>query len=204
MIFKDYKTFKKTYNELFKKYHPDNLETGDSEKFIKIKQEYDSAKIIKNQCVNIKITIDQAFFGTIIETEHFKLKVPKYYYKTKPYIMVKGKDNNEYKVIIDIKPQNDEIITFDKDKNLLLTKVIKITFMDALLGCTKEVKAFDEKLQIKIEPQSIKQEYVIQHKGYMKKNLSERNHLTIKIEYDKLNLSDEDKQKLEEMRKKYE
>ena len=38
----------------------------------------------------------------------------------------------------------------------------------------------------------------------MKKNLSERNHLTIKIEYDKLNLSDEDKQKLEEMRKKYE
>lgn len=204
MIFKDYKTFKKTYNELFKKYHPDNLETGDSEKFIKIKQEYDSAKIIKNQCVNIKITIDQAFFGTIIETKHFKLKVPKYYYKTKPYIMVKGKDNNEYKVIIDIKPQNDEIITFDKDKNLLLTKVIKITFMDALLGCTKEVKAFDEKLQIKIEPQSIKQEYVIQDKGYMKKNLSERNHLTIKIEYDKLNLSDEDKQKLEEMRKKYE
>lgn len=204
MIFKDYKTFKKTYNELFKKYHPDNLETGDNEKFIKIKQEYDSAKIVKNKCVNIKITIDQAFYGAIIDTKEFKIKVPKYYYKSKPYIMIKGKDDKIYKINVQIVPQKDEIIAFDKNKNLMLTKIVKISYLDELLGCIKEIKIFDETIKIKIEPQKNIQEIVFKGKGYIKKDLSEKNDLTIKIEYDKLNLSDEDKQILENMRKRYE
>jgi DnaJ-class molecular chaperone len=207
MIYKNFDEFKLAYKELFKKYHPDNKETGDAEKFIKYKKIYD--KVLKKREKNLiytDISIEQAYFGTSIKKDSKTIIIPAGYYP-KGFIEVSDKDGNKFKVKINIIPNDDEVFEYSKKlSELMITKYVHLDIFDIILGCKKSIKIFGETFQIILKPfETLSKPYkVIKGKGYPKRlKRNERNDLTIKFRYDTYELSVDDKKQLEEMSKHY-
>lgn len=207
MVFKDFKTFKQTFNKLFKKYHPDNLETGDAEKFINYKNMYDKIIEMKNNQIKINITTTQAFKGTTINTEKFTIIIPPKYYQEKPFIDIIGKDGKKYKIYIHIIADQDECINYEgSHRDLMITKNIPINIFEIILGCEKIITVLGETIKIKIQPFEILKNpiKILHNKGYIKRNKIDRNDLTIKFKYVNIELINDDIKILKEMSKKYE
>ena len=215
MFFKSYKQFKDSFNSLFKKYHPDNQETGDAELFMKYKQVYDDTinsglidKIINNEEVNITTT--QAFHGCIVSCKDFELKIPPKFYNKKKRLEITDKNGIIHNIYVNIVPESDEKVKHHiHDKmfaDLIVTKLVKVNIFDIMFGCKKKVKAFGEELEIKLEPYEalrIKNKE-IPNKGYPKRfNIDKRNPLIIQFILEKLELESEDKKILQKMREKY-
>lgn len=206
MVFKDFRTFKQTFSKLFKKYHPDNLETGDAEKFMAYKKMYDDTIKIKNTQIKVDITTTQAYFGTIINTKKFTIIIsPKYYPNNKPTVII-GKDGQKYQVFVNIIAENDECIKYEgKDKELMITKIIPVNLFEILLGCKKTITVLGETLELKLTPNDVLSNHtkVLPYKGYIKRDKSGRNPLTLKFKYVNTILDDEDLTTLKEMSEKY-
>lgn len=207
MVFKDFKTFKQTFNKLFKKYHPDNLETGDAEKFMNYKKMYDKIIEIKNNQVRINITTTQAFLGTTINTEKFTIIIPPNYYQKKPFIDILGKDGKKYKIYIHIIADQDEYIKYDeKHKDLIIIKYVPINIFEIILGCEKTITVLGEMINLKISPFDVLKNptKVLHNKGYIKRNKKERNDLTIMFKYVNTELSNNDIKIIKDMSRRYE
>jgi DnaJ-class molecular chaperone len=207
MIYKNIDEFKRSYKELFKKYHPDNKETGDSEKFIKYKKIYD--KVLKDREKNLiyaDISIDQAYFGTSIKKDSKTIIIPAGYYP-KGFIEVSDKNGQKIKVKINIIPNDDEVFEYSKKlSELMIIKYVHLDIFDIILGCKKSIKIFGETFQIILKPfETLGIDHkTIKGKGYPKRfKRCERNDLTIRFKYDTLSLSEDDKEQLKEMSKHY-
>lgn len=212
MIIDNYKSFKDTFNRLFKKYHPDNKETGNAELFIKYKNAYDEA--LKAGVIdslpedNINISEIDAFFGkTINYYDIAKIIIPPKFYNKNKNIMFTDKKGKKHCVRINIVPSNlDTKIYYDLDGNMDIVKYINVTFLDAILGCNFSIDIFGENVIINYKPYELFDcpKKVIKNKGFWKKNnLEERVDVTIRFIMKKTILSKEDIQLLEKMREKY-
>lgn len=121
MYFKNVKNkteLKRQYKLLSKQYHPDNLETGDSNAFIQIKREYDS--LIKQfpTVKRVKITLgyEYCITGTEVNWLGYIIKIPKNYNKIKnKFVFYNEKTNFKYIITL-------EIVS---DKNYIIKKVGK-------------------------------------------------------------------------------
>lgn len=211
MIIKSYGKFKKIFNDLFKKYHPDNKETGDAEKFIKYKNTYDkllNSDVLKNIQNNIEldITTTQAFNGCEIKYMNYTIKIPKYFYNDKKFISVTNKNGDVIKFFINIVPEKDESIYYNSDSDLIVIKNVHVNIFDVILGNTKTLNIFGEEYNLKIKPYSIfhRSSIIIPNKGYKKRHSNIRNDLTIKFIFDNIELSKKDIKIIKGLSKKYE
>ena len=215
MFFKSYKQFKDSFNQLFKKYHPDNKETGDAEMFMKYKKAYDDAinsglvdKIINNEEVNITTT--QAFNGCVVSCKDFELKIPPKFYNKKKRLEITDKNGVIHKIYVNIVPEPDEKVRYHvHDKmfaDLIVTKLVKVNILDIILGCKKTIKVFGKDLELNIEPYEVLRvkNKEIPDKGYPKRfNIDKRSPLIIQFVLDKLPFDRNDLKTLEQMREKY-
>lgn len=212
MFFKSYKQFKDSFNSLFKKYHPDNQETGDAEMFMKYKQVYDDTinsglldKIINNEVIDITTT--QAFEGCIIHCQNFDLKIPPKFYNKKKRLEVMDKNGVVYKIYVNIVPEDDETIYYDKRfADLIVTKIVHVNALDIILGCRKTLKVFGKDVTINLKPYEVlKSKKEIPNMGYPQRyNIDKRNPLRVQFMIDNIELTNEDIQVLQQMREKYE
>ena len=207
-----YKAFKDTFNKLFKKYHPDNKETGDAELFIKYKNAYDEA--LKAGVADllpedtITITTKQAFTGTTINYNGVKIIIPPKFYKRHRNIMFNDKDGKNHCVKIDVSPScSNEILKYSgRYGELEITRIINVTFLDAILGGKKELDIFGEKVYIEYKPYELFNHpiKVFPNKGFWNKmNPLKRNDLTIKFMIKRIDLTKNDRKILEDMRERY-
>lgn len=213
MFFKSYKDFKNSFNQLFKKYHPDNKETGNAELFMKYKSLYDNTiqsglinKIINNKVIDITTT--QAYQGCVVNCDGIDIKISKKFYNKKNRIEIEDKNGVLYKIYVNIIPENDEIIKYDnKYSDLIITKIVEINLFDVILGFEKEIVSLGEKYKIKIKPNELFNSSFykkIENAGYPQRyNISKRNPLYIKFKVKNVNLGKDDKKIFEVMREKY-
>lgn len=213
MFFKNYNEFKNYFNNIFKKYHPDNKETGNAELFIKYKKTYDDAiksgivkKIIHNE--EIEITTTQAYNGCVVNCHTFDIKIPQKFYNKKQKIEVIDKNNILHKIYVKIIPEKDEIITYDKKfADLIITKIISLNIFDIILGCEKSFLIFGEKIKIKIKPYEIFKNPIkkLDGLGYPQRyNITKRNPLYLQFKLDKIDFTNKDIKYIKELRDKYE
>lgn len=210
-VIKTYQAFKETFNELFKKYHPDNKETGDAEMFIKYHQAYE--EMINNDIVkklpeeSISITITQAYQGCIVKCKNFSLVIPEKFYPSKDSRFVKDKNGTFHKIYIKIIPDKDELLTLgDKFNDINIIKYIGVSVFDIILGFEKEITVLGETIKLKVKPYEVlrKSSIILKGKGYPQRfNPKERNPLTIKFKFDKIDLNENDLSIIKEMRDKY-
>jgi len=212
MIIDNYKSFKEVFNGLFKKYHPDNQETGNAELFIKYKNAYDEA--LKQGVADILpeatigVTLDQAFFGATIDYNGVKIVIPPKFYRKHRNITFKDNDGNNHCVKIDVvSNNNDEILNYTgRYSELEVEKIIPVTFLDAVLGTEKTIDIFGEKIILKYKPYELFSHPIkwISNKGFWSKmNPLKRNTLIVRCIMKHINVDKEDKKILESMRKKY-
>lgn len=213
MFFKSYKEFKNYFNKIFKKYHPDNKETGDAELFIKYKKTYDEAinsgiikKIINNE--EIEITTTQAYTGCTINHDKFTIKIPKYFYNKRQRIEILDKDNVLHKIYVKIIPEKDEILSYsNKFADLIITKVIYLNIFDVILGCEKKINIFGKEFNVKIKPYEIFKTQIkkLEGMGYPQRyNTEKKNPLFLQFKLDIIKLKDEDLKYIKELQKNYE
>lgn len=203
--------FKDTFNRLFKKYHPDNKESGDAELFIQYKTAYDEA--IKRGILNqlpediINITTEQAFFGTTLDYKGVKIIIPSKFFKRKRCISFNDKDGQNHLIKIDIKPMENERINFDEYGDLdFIERKIDITLFDAILGFKKCLEIFGKEIIIEYEPYEVLKyptKWFSQCGFWKLINPNERHGLQIRCVITKIDLDKEDKHLLEKMREKY-
>lgn len=215
MFFKSYKQFKDSFNKLFKKYHPDNTETGDAELFMKYKEAYDNAiksglvdKIINNE--EIEITTTQAFNGCVVKCRDFDLKLPAKFYNKHKRIEVIDKKGILHKIYVKIIPEKDEKVSYHiHDKifaDLVVTKIVKINIFDIILGCKKHLNVFGEDYVLELQPYEVLKikNKEIPNMGYpMRFNIDKRNPLKIQFVVDHIKLSKKDIKIIEDLREKY-
>lgn len=215
MFFKSYKQFKDSFNKLFKKYHPDNTETGDAELFMKYKEAYDNAiksglvdKIINNE--EIEITTTQAFNGCVVKCRDFDLKLPAKFYNKHKRIEVIDKKGILHKIYVKIIPEKDEKVSYDiHDKifsDLMVTKIVKVNIFDIILGCKKHLNVFGEDYVLELQPYEVLKikNKEIPNMGYpMRFNIDKRNPLKIQFVVDHIKLSKKDIKIIEDLREKY-
>lgn len=189
---------------LFKKYHPDNKETGDERKFIQIREQYEKCK---NSFINIThyISLDESFNGCELFTpNNNKIIIPKKYYPTSPYII----DDNVEKLNVSVKISQQKDLTYTiNNGNIIATKIIDITIFDILLGKLIEFDIFEEKICLTL-PENfdiIKYPYKdIKNKGYpLKNNKGKKAKLRIQFNLVPLEMSEEDTKLLQQMRDNY-
>lgn len=210
MIIKGYNKFKQVFNDLFKKYHPDNTITGDAEKFIKYKNIYDdllnsnTIEKIQNN-IEIDITTTKAYNGCEIKYDNYTLKIPKNFYNDKKSIDIVDKNNNIIKFFINIIPEKDERIYFSNG-NLIVIKEVHINIFDIILGKNIVLDIFGEKYDLKLKPYEVltKSSITIPNKGYPKRNNNKRNDLTVKFLFDMIPLSEKDIDVIKGLKKNYE
>lgn len=213
MFFKSYNEFKNYFNKIFKKYHPDNKETGNAELFIKYKKTYDEAiksgiikKIINNE--EIEITTTQAYNGCVVNCHAFNIKIPEKFYNKKQKIEIIDKNNILHKIYVKIIPEKDEIISYDKKfADLIITKIIHVNIFDIILGCEKSFLIFGKEISIKIKPYEILKNPIkkIEGLGYPQRyNIKKRNPLYLQFKLDNLKLKEEDIKYIKELRNRYE
>ena len=203
--------FKDTFNKLFKKYHPDNKETGDAELFIQYKAAYDEAlkKGVLHQLPEdiINITTEQAFFGTTVDYKGVKIIIPPKYYKTKNCISFNDKNGNNHVVRIGIEPVKGEILNYGEYGELeVIERIIEITLFDAILGFKKTLEIFGNDIIIEYKPYEVLKHPVkwFSKCGYWKMwDSTERHGLQTRCVIKNVDLDESDRKILEIMREKY-
>lgn len=215
MFFKSYKQFKDSFNNLFKKYHPDNAETGDAEMFMKYKEAYDNAiksglvdKIINNE--EIEITTTQAFNGCVVKCRDFDLKLPPKFYNKHKRIEVVDKKGVLHKIYVKIIPEEDEKVKYHINDiafaDLIITKIVKVNIFDIILGCKKTFKVFGKDVTINLKPYEVLKvkNKELPNMGYpMRFNIDKRSPLYIQFKIDIVDLDKKDIKILNDLREKY-
>jgi curved DNA-binding protein CbpA len=117
---------KRAYKSSVKSYHPDNIETGDRNKFLLIKEAYDYLKNLCYQKVVIKVNVTDVITGTSVKYEDLLININpdtlKKFVFNKPRI--KGNE-------IQVKVVNNCGFRLIKKKNsIIITKNEKLTFDD--------------------------------------------------------------------------
>lgn len=198
---KNFFELKKIFKKLSKKYHPDNIETGNASDFIEMKKEYDELKkTFKNSYMNLYITPTQAYKGCTICLNDDKIIIPPLFNDfSKPIIL------NNVKIYIKIKPDKDESITWDNN-NLIIKKNIDINVFDAILGFQKEILFLGDKYIINIKPYTLLKHKILKllDKGYPSfedKNKRNPLYLIFNITYN--DISEKDKIKIKKIVSKY-
>ena len=201
--------FKEVFNRLFKKYHPDNSETGDIELFRKYHEAYEEAlrkgllDFLPDEVLDI--TLNQAFSGTVIEYDGQKLVIPKRFYASGRNILFVYK-GREHKVRIRVVPNDSsEHIMYNASGDIELTKTLTMTVFDAILGTEKVLDIFGESVILRYKPMELfqKSARVLSGKGFWRKGSENRGDLVIRTVIKNVNLTSEDKRLLEEMARKY-
>lgn len=198
MIFKNYNEFKSYFRKMFKKYHPDNKLTGDTQQFIKYKELYD-----KVQKKNTKhISIEEAYNGSIIEYDNIKIQLPKYFYNRKIKL------SEESYIDLIITPQKDEKISYDKNGNLLITKIIHFNLFHIIFGMNYNIHYLGKEIRLKVKPYEIFKllPYIkLKNMGYpLKKNTNKRSFLSLQFKFDVIKFDYVENNLLKKMRERYE
>ncbi len=188
------KQLKSQFRKLTKIYHPDNLTTGDKNKFIELKNEFEEVKKeIKNEKI-IYISLEQAYKGCIIEYKNEKIKIPKGFYKHSTPLEI-----NDEKVFIKIKNNNDFI--YDCSNNIIPTVCCILTPLDLLLR-TKKITIFGDEINLKLNNNLCG--ITLKNKGYyIRGNTLKRGDLLITFKLMNLELEEEDVKVIEGLKKKY-
>lgn len=203
--------FKDTFNKLFKKYHPDNQETGDAELFIKYKTAYDEA--LKMGVLHklpeevIGITTEQAFSGTTIDYKNVQIVIPPKFHRSGKTITFEDMSGERHYIKIDIVPIKDEAIHYDEFREMEIERFIHITTLDVILGFTKTLDIFKNRIILNYKPYEILKGNAIKWFpgcGFWKiREPNERNPLKIKFIIEKTDFEEEDRKILEGLREKY-
>lgn len=201
---------KQIFRKLSKQYHPDNQKSGDAEKFVELKNEYEIIKASleeKDGNKIIKITTTQAYKGCSILYKSYKINIhPKYNGKGEHKIVLIDKNNFKTNVFIKIIPENDEIIKYDNNE-LIITKKIDISIFDAIIGCDKKIVFLGQEYIIRIKPYEVLKNPIkkLQNKGYPSYyNEDKNNPLILKFNITYPQLSNKDINTLRVLGKKYE
>ena len=210
-VIKSYQAFRAAFNELFKKYHPDNKETGHAEKFMKYHQAYEELKAngIADKLAEetISITTTQAYTGCLVKCKNFTLSIPPKFYYSKDTRIIKDKKGDFHKIYIKIIPEDDEIISFNnKFSDLMITKQVKVNIFDVVKKKKKELEILGEKIILEVKPNELlmRKSFTINDKGFPQRhNLSKRNPLTIQFKFVKIDLNDRDLSVINKMREHY-
>lgn len=204
----------KIYRLLSKTYHPDNKVTGNVEQFIELKEEYDNAKKIVSSLptsIVINITTTQAFKGKEVvynskNGETAIIKIPPKFYK-QDNVLIKDNNGNKYIVSVNIKPDEDENITYSRNGDIIITKYIDVTPLDLLTENIKTFKLFGEEKKIQITKNlinNIQQPFMLLNIGYpLKKDRKKRGNVKIKFRIKSITLDDNDKKDIVRMKEKY-
>lgn len=198
------------FRKLCKKYHPDNSKTGDKEIFIALKNEYDDVKkIIKKQPTKIRINISltNAFNGCEVNYgESAMIKIPNHFYPSEK-TLVEDLKGNLYQVSIRIIPNDDEEITFMRNGDIVVTKVVDNSIFDLLLKSeiTYTIFGQEEKLQLTDDIiRNFDKFIIIPNKGYpLKSNRKKRGNLRLRLKIKNIELSKEDIDIILRMKEKY-
>lgn len=198
------------FRKLCKKYHPDNSKTGDKEIFIALKNEYDDVKkIIKNQPTKIKINISltNAFNGCEVNYgKSAMIKIPNHFYPSEK-TLVEDLKGNLYQVSVRIVPNDDEEITFMRNGDIIVTKVVDNSIFDLLLKSeiTYTIFGQEEKLQLTDDIiRNFDKFIIIPNKGYpLKLNRKKRGNLRLRLKIKNIELSKEDIDIILRMKEKY-
>ena len=203
--------FKDTFNKLFKKYHPDNQETGDAELFIKYKTAYDEA--LKMGVLHklpeevITITTEQAFSGTTIDYKNVQIVIPPKFHRSGKTITFEDMSGERHYIKIDIVPVKDETIHYDESGEMEIERFVHITTLDAILGFKKTLDIFENKIILNYKPYELLKGNRIRWFvgcGFWKlREPKERNALKITFIIEQTEFDEEDIQTLEIMREIY-
>lgn len=211
MFIKSYAQFKNTFNKLFKKYHPDNKETGDAELFIKYKKTYDEIinsglikKIINNE--EIEITTTQAFNGCVVKSDKLNIQIPPKSYNKKIEVMDKDKNNILYKIYVKIIPEKDEKICYNEFSDLIITKIIEIDIFDIIFGLEKKINILGDEKTIKVKPYELlfSKRKTIENIGYPRySDSNKRSPLILQFKVNTYQFDKKDIEILNNLREKY-
>lgn len=200
---------KKIFRKLSKKYHPDNKETGDINKFIELKNEFDILKTkltSKPQKLIFNITTEQAYNGCDIQVDNYTFRIPPKIYNRNNILVSDNK--NIFSITVNIKPMIDEEITYSRYGDLIVTKYIPIKLLDLFFENTINIKLFNEKHKIKLQPKEILKHIssplTIKGIGYpLKSNKNKKGIIKLKFQLQINEINKKDKKILKEIRKKY-
>ena len=200
---------KKVFRKLSKKYHPDNKETGDVNKFIELKNEFDILKnkiISKPQKLIFNITAEQAYNGCDVKVDNYTFRIPPKIYNRNNILV--SDNENIFSITINIKPTNDEEITYSRYGDLIITKYISIKLLDLFFENTITLKIFNSKHKIKLQPEEILKHLnsplTIKGIGYpLKANKNKKGIIKLKFRLQLNSIDKSDKKLLKEMRNKY-
>lgn len=201
---------KQIFRRLSKQYHPDNQETGDAEKFVELKNEYEIIKATleeKDGEKIIHITTTQAYKGCQILYKTYKIDIhPKYNGKGEHKIILMDKNRKKEKVIVKIVPEKDEILEYI-DNEILITKKIDINIIDAIIGCTKNISFLGKQYDVVVKPYEILKHNIkrIANKGYPSFSKKDKcNPLILKFNITYPSFTNKDIKKLKEIGRNYE
>nr|DAH71014.1 MAG TPA: chaperone protein [Caudoviricetes sp.] len=204
----------KIYRLLSKTYHPDNKETGDKDKFIELKEEYDNAKKVISSSptpILINISTSKAFTGCEVNYNNCGdsaiIKIPAKFYDTTDSALICDNNGKSYIVSVKIKPEKDEAITYSRNGDIIITKYIEITPFDLIGNNVISFNLFNEEKQILLTNKLIKniqQPLTLLNIGYpLKKNRKKRGIVRIRFKIKPLSIKDEDKKLLKVIEEKY-
>ena len=121
---------KRAYKSSVKSYHPDNIETGDRDKFLLIKEAYDYLKNLCFQKVVIKVNLTDVITGTSVKYEDLLININPN--TLRKFIFNKPRINGNE---IQVKIINNYGFRLTKNKNsIIITKNEKLTFDDYVRG----------------------------------------------------------------------
>ena len=191
----------KIYRLLSKTYHPDNKETGDKDKFIELKEEYDNAKKVISSSptpILINISTSKAFTGCEVNYNNCGdsaiIKIPAKFYDTTDSALICDNNGKSYIVSVKIKPEKDEAITYSRNGDIIITKYIEITPFDLIGNNVISFNLFNEEKQILLTNKLIKniqQPLTLLNIGYpLKKNRKKRGIVIIIFKIKPLSIKD--------------
>lgn len=187
-------SLKKLYNKLVKIYHPDNQQTGDNEKFIEIKNEFDILKKSLKISKVIYISLEQGFKGCMIEYKGTKIVIPKGFYKHKPITI-----GNE-QIEIRLKESETQKIFYNQYNNIVPKLILEVSYLDLILK-KKTIDVFGELVEI---PLNNLNDIILRKRGYYKRNSDKRGDYIIQLIVKHIDFTEADIKIIENMREYYE
>ena len=203
--------FKDTFNKLFKKYHPDNQETGDAKEFIRYRDAY--LKAIEMGALKdlpqdiLTITTTQAFTGTTLDYNNVGIIIPSGFYKSSQTIVINDSNGKPQTIRIEIVPSEpSESFTYKgPNMDMLITKTIHVNPLEAMVGGEKIIDVLGEKVTVEYQPNALfkRPVYELKGKGFWKRVEKARGDVIVKFFIDMIDLTKEDRKVLEGISKKY-
>jgi len=201
---------KQLFRKLSKQYHPDNQETGDAEKFVELKNEYDIIRAEledKDGIKIVKITTTQAYKGCSILYKNYKIDIHPHYNGVGEHkIILLNKNGKKERFIVKIIPEKDEKIEYINNE-LIITKIIDINIIDVIIGSVKRISFLGNNYDVIIKPYELLKQTIkkIANKGYPSfNNKGKNNPLILKFNITYPILTKKDIKKLKEIGRNYE